>query len=57
MDHVREMLLRDPDGKRFYFTGPNGDDSIFDSSQRKPADAVKEAAHCNLGHSITPNPR
>ena len=57
MNHVRKPKPGHRDGKGFNLAGPHREDSIPDGSQRKPSDAVKQAAHGQLflyGRSFLP---
>ena len=50
MSHVGEVRFRDFDGERLDFRCPQGRDPVPHRSQRKAADAVKQAAHCQFRH-------
>ena len=53
MHHVGEVGFRDFDGERFDFRRPQGRDPISYRRQRKAADAVKKASHCEFPHAAT----
>ena len=50
MQHPRQPLLRDSNGKRLDLADPKGDHAVVNSRQRKAANAVKQAAHSNAPH-------
>ena len=51
MHHVGEVCFRDFDGERFDLRRPYRRDAVSHRSQRKAADAVKQAAHCKFTHT------
>ena len=51
MSHVGEVCFRDFDGERFDLRCPQGRDPVSHRSQRKAADAIKQAAHCKFTHA------
>ena len=51
MSHVGELRFRDFDGERLDFRCPQGRDPVPHRSQRKAADAVKQAAHRQFTHA------
>lgn len=51
MSHVGEVRFRDFDGERLDFRCPQGRDPVPYRCQRKAADAVKQAAHCEFTHA------
>ena len=51
MHHVGKVRFCDFDGKRFDLRRPQGRDSVTYHCQRKAADAVKQAAHCEFTHA------
>ena len=50
MSHVGEVCHGHFDWERFDLRRPQGPDAVSHRSQRKAADAVEQAAHCQFRH-------